>query len=73
VGAANPDIRNFDIIDELDAVISDMRCRAHTRELEAAFEHDLKDCHPFHVAEYRQASVVSRLRGSMARMVSPLL
>jgi cardiolipin synthase len=70
IGSANLDIRSFSINYELNAVIYDAGL-AH--ELEAAFEQDRRDCRPFDLEEYRRIRALSRLRDSMARLLSPLL
>lgn len=70
VGSANLDIRSFSINYELNAVIHDARL---TAELETAFERDLAGCSAFDPAEYRRRPVLSRLRDSAARLLSPLL
>jgi cardiolipin synthase len=70
VGTANLDIRSFSINYEINAVIYDV---ALARELEAAFERDLKGCTRFDAAEYEERPILSRLRDSAARLLSPLL
>jgi cardiolipin synthase len=70
IGSANLDIRSFSINYELNAVIYDPRL---AQELEAAFEGDLNDCHPFDAAGYGRSSAPRRLRDSTARLLSPLL
>jgi cardiolipin synthase A/B len=70
IGSANLDIRSFSINYELNAVIYDPRF-AH--ELEAAFEHDVGGCIAFDAAEYERRFVLSRLRDSAARLLSPLM
>ena len=70
VGSANLDIRSFSINYEVNAVIYDARL---AQALEAAFERDLQGCRVFDPAEYGRSPVLSRLRDSTARLLSPLL
>jgi cardiolipin synthase len=70
IGSANLDIRSFSINYELNAVLYDAKLAA---ELEATFERDLEGCCAFSPSEYRQRAVLSRLRDSLARLLSPLL
>ena len=61
---------SFSINCEINAVIYDA---ALARELEAAFERYLEECTRFDAAEYEERPVLSRLRDSAARLLSPLL
>ncbi|WP_207479484.1 cardiolipin synthase [Arenibaculum pallidiluteum] len=70
VGSANLDIRSFSINYEATAVVYDPAVAA---ELDAAFERDLAGCRPFLLDEYLRRPVASRLRDSLARLLSPLL
>jgi cardiolipin synthase len=70
VGSANLDIRSFSINYEINAVLYDT---ALALELEAAFERDLEGCSRFDPAEYGQRPILSRLKDSAARLLSPLL
>jgi cardiolipin synthase len=70
IGSANMDIRSFTINYETNLVIYD---EAITRELEADFEADERNCIPFSVQEYKARPFPSRLADSMARLCSPLL
>ena len=70
IGSANIDIRSFSINYELNAVLYDA---ALTKELEGAFERDLRDCVEFDPAEYARRNPLARFRDSAARLFSPLL
>lgn len=70
IGSANLDIRSFSINYELNAVIYD---EGLAQELEAAFERDLRGCRRFDPAEYEGRPVLTRLRDSTARLLSPLM
>ncbi len=70
IGSANLDIRSFSINYEINAVLYDT---ALACELEAAFERDLEGCSPFDPAEYERRPILSRLKDSAARLLSPLL
>jgi cardiolipin synthase len=70
IGSANLDIRSFSINYEVNAVIYDARLAA---ELEARFEGDTQGCRIFDRAEYGGRHVLTRLRDSVARLLSPLL
>jgi cardiolipin synthase len=60
---------SFSINCEINAVIYDA---ALARELEAAFERYL-ECTRFDAAEFEERPVLSRLKDSAARLLSPLL
>jgi cardiolipin synthase len=70
IGSANLDIRSFSINYEINAVLYD---DALACELEAAFERDLEGYSRFDAAEYEKRPVLSRLKDSAARPLSPLL
>jgi cardiolipin synthase len=70
IGSANLDIRSFRINYELNLIIYDEKT---TRELEADFNEDLKECEPFVLADYRKSNIVGRARDSFFRLLSPLL
>jgi cardiolipin synthase A/B len=70
IGSANLDIRSFRINYELNLIIYDEKT---TRQLEADFLEDFKECVPFDLAEYRKSNVVGRARDSFFRLLSPLL
>jgi cardiolipin synthase len=70
IGSANMDIRSFSINYETNLVIFDERV---TRELEADFEHDLKQCVTFSPTEYDARKRASRFVDSTFRLCSPLL
>jgi cardiolipin synthase len=70
IGSANIDIRSFSINYELNAVFYSERI---AKELENDFERDLEYCSEFDPAGYRKRGTVSRLRDSVARVLSPLL
>jgi cardiolipin synthase A/B len=70
IGTANMDIRSFNINYEMNAILYD---EEKTRELEAAFEHDLEGCELFDAKAYRAKSPLIRFRDSLARLLSPLL
>lgn len=70
IGSANMDIRSFSINYEINAIIYD---RATTQQLEETFLDDLTRCVEFDPVEYDGRSVLSRLRDSAARLLSPLL
>jgi cardiolipin synthase len=70
IGSANLDIRSFSINYEINAVLYDT---ALACEHEAAFERDLEGCSRFDPAEYERRPILSRLKDSAARLLSPLL
>lgn len=70
IGTANMDIRSFNINYEMNAVLYDAE---KTKEMEAAFEHDLEGCVAFDVKEYLARPRWMRFRDSLARLLSPLL
>ncbi len=70
IGTANMDIRSFSLNYEGNAVIYDDE---KSRELEAAFEDDLKLCKEWTVEEYMSRPVWERFRDSLSRLASPLL
>ena len=70
IGSANFDIRSFSINYELNAILYSEK---YTRELEAAFKHDLTYSRPYTAEAYEQLSSLTRFRDSAARLFSPLL
>jgi cardiolipin synthase len=70
IGSANIDIRSFSINYEINAVLYSRRLAS---ELEKTFERDLAYCSEFDPGEYRKCNAAFRLRGSVARLFSPLL
>jgi cardiolipin synthase len=70
IGSANFDIRSFNIDYELNAIIYD---KSLTRQLEADFLNDLKECTPFNLAEYEAQPFHIRFRDAVSRLASPLL
>lgn len=70
IGTANIDIRSFSINYELNAVIYD---EAIARRLEEDFDRDLAHCTEFTVEGYCRRSILTRLRDSTSRLLSPLL
>jgi cardiolipin synthase len=70
IGTANMDLRSLTTNYELNTVIYD---EALTAELESDFGRDLAGCTEFLAEEYRQRSLLLRLRDSLARLLSPLL
>jgi cardiolipin synthase A/B len=70
IGSANMDIRSFSINYETNLVIYDERV---TRELEADFEADEKQCVPFSAEKYAAQHRASRFVDSTLRLCSPLL
>jgi cardiolipin synthase A/B len=70
IGSANMDIRSFSINYETNLVIYD---EAVTRELEADFEADEKQCVAFSAEEYAAQHRTARFIDSTLRLCSPLL
>ena len=70
IGSANIDIRSFSINYELNAVFYN---EPLAKELERDFERDLAYCNEFDPKAYRKRGTTSRLRDSVARVLSPLL
>ena len=70
IGSANMDIRSFSINYETNLVIYDADV---TRELEADFMADSKQCVAFSAEEYESRFSASRFLDSTARLFSPLL
>jgi cardiolipin synthase A/B len=70
IGSANMDIRSFSINYETNLVVYD---EAVTRELEAAFQQDMRHCVEFSTAEYDGRPGGTRLLDSVMRLCSPLL
>lgn len=69
-GTANMDIRSFELNFEVNAVIYD---EDTTERLESAFIMDLEHCHEITMEEYRQRSLVIRVKEQCSRLLSPLL
>ncbi|MEA4925183.1 MAG: cardiolipin synthase [Syntrophomonadaceae bacterium] len=70
VGTANLDIRSFELNFEVNAFIYDEKL---SREFEAAFVKDLKDCTEITMAGYLSRSVSVRVKEAFCRLLSPLL
>jgi cardiolipin synthase A/B len=70
IGSANIDIRSFSINYELNAVLYS---KWLAQELEQDFARALVHCTEFDVTEYQHRNPAVRFRGSVARLLSPLL
>jgi cardiolipin synthase len=70
IGSANMDIRSFSINYETNLVVYD---ESVTRELEAVFHQDMRNCIEFSIAEYDGQPGRTRYVDSMMRLCSPLL
>lgn len=70
IGSANMDIRSFSINYETNLVVYD---EAVTRELEADFEQDMRNCVEFSASAYDAQSGTTRFFDSVMRLCSPLL
>jgi len=70
LGTANMDVRSFKINFETHAFITDTKI---TKELEAAFIEDMKDCRALDYEEYEKRGKTVKIRESISRLFSPLL
>lgn len=70
VGTANMDIRSFDLNFEITSVIYGS---AFAKELEAAFIHDLNECHEITLSEWKNIGITRRLIYAVARLISSFL
>jgi cardiolipin synthase A/B len=70
IGTANMDIRSFSLNYEINAIIYDQQI---TKELEADFLNDLKECSEFTLGGYQKTSQLLQFYDSVARLASPLI
>ncbi|HZG16697.1 MAG TPA: cardiolipin synthase [Candidatus Bathyarchaeia archaeon] len=70
VGTANTDIRSFTLNFETNAFLYDTALAAKLSDI---FQHDLLDCREWTWDEYRNRPLSTRLKESLARLLSPLL
>jgi len=70
VGTANIDIRSFKLNFETNAYLFDTRM---AEKLEELFIADLDDCRELTIEEYMNRPMRSRIRESLARLLSPIL
>ena len=69
-GTANMDIRSFQLNFEVNATIYSADT---TRELEQAFQQDLKEASEIRLADYHKRSVLIRVKEQICRLLSPIL
>jgi len=69
-GTANMDVRSFKLNFEVNAFIYD---RATTQKFEAAFHKDLVNCTEMTTEWYTSLGMVTRVKESISRLLSPLL
>ena len=70
IGTANLDIRSFELNFEVNAFIYDEEV---SRELEAVFYEDLKDCTELTLPEYLLRPRSVKIKEAFCRLLSPLL
>ena len=70
VGTANMDIRSFMINSEINAFIYD---DATVDRLYEMFYKDIEDCRPLSYDEFKNKSLIQRIKESICRLFSPLL